>query len=545
MKKEDAASPVNNPGIGSFSRGGARRHMAIEEYAVDWNGPSQATEPPPRLRLLLLTDVDLASAKRVVEWALQGDKTFDLCAVCGDFVPRPEGWSTAGETEEELSAEEGEMSATLAQLENTVCRVVYIPGPLDPVMPSIRLSRTQSNNSTAAAAGAGQGLLQLTPTSKNLYRRNLRLAPGLSVAGFTEEPHQRISGSSFSFARNRHGAGWSSGQDKLTDDRTAALSRTRRRNLAASDLEASSSLHPSSGRHARCSAPGDMRRLPPLTPSEPHLPLRVAHLGKPARDRGGQRHWQQVLLPLLRPPHCTREAVTAARLRHLWAQQRQQQQLQQNAAAVAADSDDSAAGGRTTVNGDSEGGGGGDGGGDGGVGGVLLHVCAGPGAILAVREAISEGDSRKNQQQRGHGGGGGVDGVLASPILRPREGEGETDGEGLVGAGVADGAGPGESGVAVEDGSSAGIGCRIAGCTVTALGSLREHGAYCVVELAMPRREQQGGGGAHAVGSGWSVAEVHFGRVGVEDGGSECEREEANRKLAGAAAVGNFVHNYD
>lgn len=43
-------------------------------------------------------------------------KAFDLCAVCGDFVPRPEEWSTAGETEEEeLSAEEGEMSATLGE----------------------------------------------------------------------------------------------------------------------------------------------------------------------------------------------------------------------------------------------------------------------------------------------------------------------------------------------------------------------------------------------------------------------------------------------
>lgn len=43
------------------------------------------------------------------------EKAFDLCAVCGDFVPRPEGWSTAGETEEKLSAEEGEMSATLGE----------------------------------------------------------------------------------------------------------------------------------------------------------------------------------------------------------------------------------------------------------------------------------------------------------------------------------------------------------------------------------------------------------------------------------------------
>ncbi|CAN0177032.1 unnamed protein product, partial [Hapterophycus canaliculatus] len=113
------------------------------KYAVDWDGPVAG---PPRLRLLLLADVDLASAGRMVEWAIQEEKAFDLCAVCGDFVPRPEGWSAEAQTEEQLSAEEGEMSATLgksraSQLENTVCRVVYVPGPLDPVIPSIRLPR--------------------------------------------------------------------------------------------------------------------------------------------------------------------------------------------------------------------------------------------------------------------------------------------------------------------------------------------------------------------------------------------------------------------
>ena len=56
-----------------------------------------------------------------------------------------------------------------------MCRVVYVPGPLDPVMASIRLSRTQSSKGAAAAAatsagGLTQGLLQLTPTSKNLHR---------------------------------------------------------------------------------------------------------------------------------------------------------------------------------------------------------------------------------------------------------------------------------------------------------------------------------------------------------------------------------------
>lgn len=41
--------------------------------------------------------------------------TFDLCAVCGDFIPRPAGWKLESETEEQLAAEEGEMSATLGE----------------------------------------------------------------------------------------------------------------------------------------------------------------------------------------------------------------------------------------------------------------------------------------------------------------------------------------------------------------------------------------------------------------------------------------------
>ncbi|CAM9524411.1 unnamed protein product, partial [Ascophyllum nodosum] len=244
------------------------RPMPIEEHAVDWNGPGS---PCPRLRMLLLADVDLDSAGRMVEWAIQGGTAFDLCAVCGDFVSRTGDWTAHGEPDERLSAEEGEISAILAQLENTVCRVVYVPGPLDPLIPSVRASRRragrpcdsmarrqgwlladkwprETNASILRAraasharravdrgeAGSGRGggrgfpvgmeamnpggrglgkgmggsggsdgdgggsgggcdddasmlQLQLTPTSKNLFRRTLRLAPGLLAAGFTQE----------------------------------------------------------------------------------------------------------------------------------------------------------------------------------------------------------------------------------------------------------------------------------------------------------------------------------------------------------------------
>ena len=38
-----------------------------------------------------------------------------MCAVCGDFIPRTLGWAVDQETEEQLSAEEGEISATLGK----------------------------------------------------------------------------------------------------------------------------------------------------------------------------------------------------------------------------------------------------------------------------------------------------------------------------------------------------------------------------------------------------------------------------------------------
>jgi len=52
------------------------------------------------------------------------DKAFDLCVVCGDFIPRPEGWSADSETAEQLSAEEGEMSATLGKPVYLTCVVL-------------------------------------------------------------------------------------------------------------------------------------------------------------------------------------------------------------------------------------------------------------------------------------------------------------------------------------------------------------------------------------------------------------------------------------
>ncbi|CBN80166.1 expressed unknown protein [Ectocarpus siliculosus] len=491
MKKEGGGSA--RLGIGIFSRGPPSRHMAIEEYAVDWNGPS--TAPPPRLRLLLLADVDLASAGRIVEWAIQGGKAFDLCAVCGDFVPRPEGWSPNGETEEQLSAEEGEMSSTLGklqatQLENTVCRVIYVPGPLDPVIPSIRLPRTRNTAAVpttasrpppvAAAtpgADAGRGaegrggqrdggkerVLQLTPTSKNVLRRNLRLAPGLSAAGFSEDPNQ-CPGNTVGAGEGGGGAG-----DDTPEDQTFAALK---------------SLSRSGGKKGAGKA----------APVPPESVILLTRLGGPRRPGGGAGGAGATVSSADTPPTSNsnsnqdtlnvakraagptevedQEAATAARLRLLWTEP---------AMAVGPES-----GPRGLE--------------DGGGGGLLLHACAGPGTLLAVREALEEGGAEPVG-----GGGAGGDGDCAR-----------------------------------------GVGCRVGGgTTVAALGSLRQHGAYCVVELDMPATVPPGprsGNGSGGVGAkeGWSVASVAFGRVEAADGDPEAERE----KLA-HRATGSFVLNFE
>lgn len=54
--------------------------------------------------------------------------------------------------------------ARAAQLENTVCRVVYIPGPLDPLIPSVRAARRKASAASRArrteegVSGGGGGI---------------------------------------------------------------------------------------------------------------------------------------------------------------------------------------------------------------------------------------------------------------------------------------------------------------------------------------------------------------------------------------------------
>lgn len=372
-------------------------------------------------------------------------------------------------------------------------------------------------------------LFFLPPTlySFAVCRRNLRLAPCLSMAGFTEEPNPRIDSSSSSKKRDVE-VGGIGGEGKFAGDQTystlRSLCRSGSRNRGGRG-PANGSSSGAASLMARKAAPpesvilmtrlggaqrgGRWRRRPSASGSCADAgssgnsgSVATIAASKGTRTRDGFSTDDEAT--------AAAAAVTAARLGHLWAQQG-------GAAATRVAEGDS------NSNGSAEG----------GLkvshaGGLLLHVCAGPGAILAVREALSAGAGEEATEQHGRQGHGGA---VALPIPRGRE---EREGEGLV-PGV-DNNGRNSQADGGESSSGIGIGCKIGGCTVAALGSLREHGAYCVAELAMPRR---GGDAATTSSSSWSVADVQFGKVDGCDG----ERKESKRRLAHAAA-GNFVLNY-
>ena len=155
---------------------------------------------------------------------------------------------------------------------------------------------------------------------------------------------------------------------------------------------------------------------------------------------------------------------------------------------------------------------------------VLLHACAGPGAARAVREALASG-------RRGELG--------AVPLaLSSEEKEKPLRGEFSHGGREANGhVGDSRPGTGLEGESGGGLGCKIGGCTVVALGSLREQGAFCVVEFDVP---SFGGAGEGNGGEGWSVACVEFGRVGIPTANDRAEAAHALNRGGDESFVLNF-----
>jgi hypothetical protein len=71
------------------------------------------------------------------------------------------------------------MTATLSQLENIVCRVVYCPGSTDPITSILGQDAIANNDEMGVHH---QHPRRYTPNSRNLHRQWLPVAPGLGTA---------------------------------------------------------------------------------------------------------------------------------------------------------------------------------------------------------------------------------------------------------------------------------------------------------------------------------------------------------------------------
>jgi hypothetical protein len=114
------------------------------------------------LRFLVCYDVDLQSASRLAEVLVKETPTIDAILLAGPFA------HAEMETKEERAVVESDIASAIAQFENIVCRVIYLPADGDP-------SEVLTE------------LLRLTPNSLNIHGRELNLTRHLRILGFAEK----------------------------------------------------------------------------------------------------------------------------------------------------------------------------------------------------------------------------------------------------------------------------------------------------------------------------------------------------------------------
>ena len=117
---------------------------------------------PKEITILVVSDVDWRSVTSLSEIIIRKSPEYDLIVVCGPFIHKE------SESKEEASVQKSEMAAIIAQLENIVCRVVYLPSESDPV-------DTLTEQS------------YLTPNSVNIHGRKMTLLNNVYIAGYTEK----------------------------------------------------------------------------------------------------------------------------------------------------------------------------------------------------------------------------------------------------------------------------------------------------------------------------------------------------------------------
>lgn len=113
-------------------------------------------------RLLICQGVDNASAARLSEIFVPLPMNVDAIIACGPFCD-----PVLSETEEGEALRIADVASVVAQLENIVCRVLYLPSSRDPV----RILTEECH---------------LTPNSATLHGRRVKLTSNLYSMGFSE-----------------------------------------------------------------------------------------------------------------------------------------------------------------------------------------------------------------------------------------------------------------------------------------------------------------------------------------------------------------------
>ena len=115
-----------------------------------------------KFRFLVCSDIDGHSVTKLTEQFVYSEPEFDAILLSGPFTHQ------ALNTPEEVAVMQGDIASMIAQFENLVCRVIYLPSECDPS--SVRNEQ-----------------LHLTPNSLNIHGRQLSLAPSLRILGFSEK----------------------------------------------------------------------------------------------------------------------------------------------------------------------------------------------------------------------------------------------------------------------------------------------------------------------------------------------------------------------
>jgi hypothetical protein len=118
--------------------------------------------PPTTLRFLVCCDIDAISAAKLSEKFVPLPSFYDGIIAVGPF------YHEECESKEDEATALGEIASTIAQLENIVCRVMYLPSAKDPLDMIIEQSH-------------------LTPNSVGIHGRRLNLTSDLYLMGFTEK----------------------------------------------------------------------------------------------------------------------------------------------------------------------------------------------------------------------------------------------------------------------------------------------------------------------------------------------------------------------